>query len=73
MKLCIFSCLCVRVFSICSQERDDRGSLNRNGIYWSGSIRDSRVTTSQIEETGNNLNSLQTLEKGKHHVKQQIM
>lgn len=73
MKLCIFSCLCVRVFSICSQERDDRGSLNHNGIYWSGSIRDSRVTTSQIEETGNNLNSLQRLEKGKHHVKQQIM
>lgn len=62
MKLWIFSCLRVHVLTICSQERDDRGSLNHNGIYWSGSIRDSRVTTSQIEETGNNLNSVQRLE-----------
>lgn len=62
MKLCIFGCLHVRVLTICFQERDDRGSLNHNGIYWSGSIGDRRVTTSQTEETGNNLNSLQRLE-----------
>lgn len=63
MKLCLFSCLCARVLTICSQERDDRGSLNHNGIYWSGSIGDSLVTTSQTEETGNNLNSLRWLER----------
>jgi len=63
MKLCIFSCLRVHVLTICSQERDDRGSLNRNGIYWSGSIADSRVTTSHSEETGNNINCLQRLER----------
>lgn len=62
MKLCIFSCFRVRVLTICFQERDDGGSLNHNGIYWSGSIGDGWVTTSQIEETGNNLNSLQGLE-----------
>lgn len=73
MKLCIFSCLRVRVLTVCSQERDDRSSLNHNGTYWSGSVGDSRVTTSQTEERGNNLNSLQRLERVNNCVWRQMM